>query len=109
MRREIKFGETPVMLEANGATARVYRQIFGSDLLTTLRHAIDDGGKVVDVEVFENLAYTMAKQAGSVTEPIEVWLAQFGTLDVLNAVGEIMALWRGNIKTTVEPKKKVEA
>jgi hypothetical protein len=51
----------------------------------------------------------MAKQAGSVSEPIEVWLAQFGTLDILNAVGEIMALWRGNIKTTVEPKKKVEA
>lgn len=108
MQREIKLGEIPVLMEANGATARVYRQIFGSDLLTTLRHAIDENGKVVDVEIFENLAYVMAKQAGSVGgESIEEWLSMFGTMDIINAVSDIMALWRGNIKTTVEPKKKV--
>lgn len=110
MTTEIMLGDAPVLMTANAATARVYRQIFGSDLLIALRSAIDAGGKVVDVEVFENLAYTMARQAGSVdkTETIEDWLGQFGTLAIINAVGDIMALWRGNIKTTVEPKKKAE-
>lgn len=111
MQKEIEIGGVPVLMTANAATTRIYRQLFGSDLLVSLRDAIDKNGAVLNIEVFENLAYTMGRQAGSIdkTESVEDWLAQFGSLDVINAVGEIMALWRGNEKTTVAAKKKAKA
>lgn len=109
MQSTINIDGKPVLMEANGATPRIYRQMFGQDLLTTLRHAIDDKGEVLDVEVFENLAFVMAKQAGSADGDINDWLASFdSSMAILNAIKDIMALWRGNIRTTIEPKKKVQ-
>lgn len=109
MQSIIKIDGQDVLMEANGATPRVYRQMFGKDLLTTLRHAIDNKGEVLDLEVFENLAFVMAKQAGSIDCDIDTWLGSFeSSMAILNAIKDIMALWRGNIRTTEEPKKKVQ-
>ena len=96
-----------ILMEANGGTLRAYRSLFGGDLLTALHGAIAKDGEVLDVEVFENLAFCMAKQAGSVECDIETWLSQFDSaMAIVNSVGDIMRLWRGNMKTTATPKKK---
>lgn len=109
MRKIINIDGKEVMMEANGATPRIYRQMFGSDLLTTLHDAVSKEGEVLNVECFENLAFCMAKQAGSTDDDINTWLAGFdSSMAIVDAIGEIMALWRGNQLTTVTAKKKVQ-
>lgn len=107
MKKTISIDGQEILMEANGATPRVYRNLFGKDLLTTLHGAVSNKGEVVNVEVFENLAFCMAKQAGSVDGDIEDWLASFeSSMAIVNAIGPIMDLWKGNEKTTVTAKKK---
>ena len=108
MQKTVEIDGKEILMEANGATPRIYRSMFGKDLLTTLHTAVSNEGEVLDVEVFENLAYCMARQAGSVDSDIETWLGSFdSTMAIINAIGPIMALWRGNTKTIVNAKKKV--
>ena len=107
MQKKINIGGKEILMEANGATPRIYRRMFGSDLLTTLHGAVSKDGEVINIEVFENLAYCMAKQAGSVEDDIDTWLGSFdSSMAIVDAIGELMALWRGNTATTVNPKKK---
>ena len=108
MQRVINIGGKDILMEANGATPRVYRGLFGKDILVALQHTATENGEVQDVEVFENLAYCMAKQAGSVSEDIDSWLASFdSSMDIVNAAGELLDFWLGESATTVEAKKKV--
>ena len=107
MRKNILIDGREVPMEANGATPRLYRQLFGKDLLTTLHGAISKAGEVLDTEVFENLAFVMARQAGAEEENIDSWLSSFdSSMAITNAIKDIMALWRGNEKTTSTAKKK---
>lgn len=108
MRETIVIDGKEIEMEANGATPRIYRQMFGEDLFVALHGAVIDG-EVANIECFENLAYCMAKQAGSVSEDIDTWLASFSTASaIVNAIGPIMALWNGNTKTIVTAKKKAK-
>lgn len=109
MQKTVKIDGKEIPMVANGATPRIYRRMFGSDLLTTLHNAVSNEGEVLDVEVFENLAFCMAKQAGAAEEDIDTWLSSFdSSMAIINAVGEIMAVWRGNEATTSRAKKKAQ-
>lgn len=109
MQRTITIDGHEVTMVANGATPRIYRQMFGKDLLVTIRNAISKGGEVMDVEVFENLAFCMARQGGLAETDIDTWLSGFSSsMAILNAIPDIMALWRGNEEVSVSPKKKAE-
>ena len=107
MEKIIMIDGREVPMVANGATARIYRSLFGHDLLTTLHDAVSNTGEVLNVEVFENLAYCMAKQAGSTNDDIITWLGSFdSSMAILNAIKDIMALWKGNTATIATAKKK---
>lgn len=108
MRKIISIDGKEIMMEVNGATPRIYRSMFGSDLLPTLQSAVSSKGEVVSTEVFENLAFCMAKQSGETeAETIEEWLAQFESpLAIANSIKDIFALWKANTATTVTAKKK---
>lgn len=109
MQKVIDFGGLEILCEANGATPRVYRRLFGEDLLIVLHDAVSKTGEVKNMEVFENLSFCMAKQAGSVPNDmtIEEWLESLpSSMGVIDAIGDIMALWRGNTNTQSIPKKK---
>lgn len=109
MRKVINIDGKDILMEANGATPRIYRRMFGSDLLITLYGAVSKTGEINNIEVFENLAYCMAKQAGSVEEDIDTWLNSFdSSMAIVDAAGDLMELWRGNAATTVNPKKKAK-
>lgn len=109
MQKTVKIDGKEIPMVANGATPRIYRRMFGSDLLTTLHSAVSKGGEVINIEVFENLAYCMAKQAGSVEEDIDTWLGSFdSSMAIVDVIGDLMALWRGQTQTTVDPKKKAK-
>ena len=97
-----------VPMKVNGATPYIYRRMFGTDLLPTLHNAVSSKGEVISTEVFENLAFCMAKQAGATESTIEEWLGGFESpLAIANAIKDIFDLWKANTATTVTAKKKV--
>ena len=59
MTKEIKIGETPVLLRANAATPIRYKTMFHSDLLSDLNQITADGA---NVDTLSQLAYIMALQ-----------------------------------------------
>ncbi len=96
-------------LVTNGATPRIYRSLFQKEVFTAMTKAINDKGEIVDAEVFENIAYCMAVQGGSIpmNTKIEDWLASMSSpTSVLEVAGEIMELWAVETKATSIGKKE---
>lgn len=116
MERRVNIDGQEIRMVANGATPRIYRGLFHKDVFSAMQDAleesdaVDDSGAVAvkDSEVFENLAFCMAMQGGSVSTgaKIEEWLEGFSPLAILNATGEIMSLWTAETETTSTAKKE---
>jgi hypothetical protein len=110
MIKEITIGEQTVLMAANAATPIRYKMLFKKDLLAEFQNAEADNSRVSDM--IPELAYIMAMQAGhenlsgKTFEDYIEWLEQFGPLDLLNAGGEIAALYIENTQETSTPKKK---
>ena len=93
-------------LVANGATPRLYRSLFRKDIFSDMTHALNSDGEVENSEVFENLAFVMARQGG-LAEDIDTWLgAMSSPMAVINAVPQILELWLGTNETIADGKKK---
>lgn len=60
------------------------------------------------LELFEHVAYLMAKHADPdhVPEDINAWLDQFETFSIYRIFPVIMDMWSGNLRTLNRPKKK---
>lgn len=109
MEKSIIIDGKEILMEANASTPRKYRAEFGKELFLELSNAVSKSGEVENLEVFENLAFIMAKQAGSAAGDIETWLASFDSpMAITTAIGGIMALWNANTKTIATAKKKVK-
>ena len=112
MQKVINVGGRDITFKATASTPLRYRERTGRDLLKDLfsiSAASSKDGAVdmskVDTTIITELAYTMAKQADpGVPEYID-WLDSFEPLDVLNASGEIFALW-GMSQQPIEKSKK---
>lgn len=62
---------------------------------------------VLDLEIFENIAFVMARQYDStVPDSPEEWLEQFEMFSIYEIMPELIDLWNLNNKTTAKPKKK---
>lgn len=62
---------------------------------------------VLDLEIFENVAFVMARMHdSSVPGTVEEWLDGFGTFSIYEILPEILQLWDLNQETTSKPKKK---
>lgn len=59
------------------------------------------------LEMFENIAYIMAKHAepDKVPDSPEEWLDEFNTFSIYQVLPEIIKLWGLNIQSDVESKK----
>ena len=63
--------------------------------------------QVVDLEMFENLAYIMAFQADpGIPAAVDDWLDQFDTMSIYEILPQLLALWDQN-KVTLEKPKNV--
>ena len=97
-------------LTANGGTPRRYRALFkGKDVFSGMANAVTATGELRDVEVIENLAYTMALQGGSIPADmsIDTWLDSMDSpLAVIEAAPAIMELWVNETDTTSIGKKE---
>ena len=105
--RQVKFKST-------GAFLLRYKAQFGRDALQDifrLQSAIDSKGQIknidtLDLEVFYNLIWTLAKTADpSIPPPLE-WLDTFGEFPLAEIVPEVIDLIFSSLGTMVEPKKK---
>lgn len=109
--KEVKIGNKTIQMEANANTPRYYRQIFGKDMIVQMMTTLNGvkNGKVTEdltLELAENLAYVMAKQANEGIGTVDDFLSQFGVFDIYNATEDIFSVWQSNEKTTSEAKKK---
>ena len=65
--------------------------------------------KNTDLEIFENVAYLMAKHADpSQPDNIDDWLEQFDMFAIYEVLPVILKLWALNINTQIDSKKKLE-
>lgn len=114
MEEIIKIGEHDIGMKVNGNTPRLYREIFGRDLIVDfsnlIKHIDGKSGALkgdFDFSTVENLAFTMAKQYDPSLVSINEWLEQFGIDDIYLSMAHIVGLWEKSKKTTSEPKKNI--
>jgi len=117
MEKTIVIDDKEIKFKATASTPRVYRQAFGRDIyldITNLYEELKKGEtlSVNSLEIFENVAFCMAKQAEgvelkreSVEKMMEEWLDSFSTFSIYKVIPELMELWRLNTEQTITPKK----
>ena len=106
----VKIGTKMVDMLANAASPVIYRRIFQKDFLLQM----DPKGEI-DTNAISELGYIMHLQTqmtfkeiiDTITEEdFYAWLEEFEAMDVMMATGDIFALFKGQEKTLVTPKKK---
>lgn len=108
-----------VTFRASAAIPRMYRIRFRRDIyqdMAQLTREIDanDPNKseiaLDNLEMFENIAYLMAKHADpdNVPNTPEDWLEQFNTFSIYTILPKIIELWGMNTEQQAESKKKFE-
>lgn len=112
MEKTIKIGEIEVPMKATANTPKRYRQEYNKDLIIEMQrlynHLDTKTGSFTgeaNLEVIENLAYIMARQAGEERSQ-EDWLDEFGPTDIYNAMAQIISVWTGSTETLSKAKKK---
>ena len=114
-----------VGLRATALTPRLYRHKIGRDIIQDMsqlqkafakaaqisKDATDEEREaaqlsVMDLEIFENVAFIMARQYDqNIPETVEAWLDEFDTFSIYEIFPVILELWNLNNKTTAKPKK----
>lgn len=117
MTRKIEIDGKEVLFKASAAIPRIYRIKFHRDIykdLSALEKAIDknsEEGSTLDtfsLEMFENIAYIMAKHADStIPDTPEEWLDEFNTFSIYQVLPKLIELWGLNVQTDVTAKKKL--
>lgn len=128
MTRTVNIGGRVVRMRASALIPRLYRVQFGRDMISDMRQLIKSYNKAVkalekdvteeqrqdaqlsmmDLTIFENVAYMMIKHAGEDVPPTpDEWLDSIdGIFSIYNVMPTILELWGENQKTTSIPKKK---
>ena len=74
-----------------------------------MNNAVDENGDIKDSEIFENLAFVMAIQGGSLPmgAKIDDWLnAMSNPMAIMEAAPDILDLWLATNETTSIAKKE---
>lgn len=104
-----------VAFRASAAIPRIYRIKFHRDIYKDLKeleksiNKDDPNNSSLDMfslELFENIAYVMAKHAdSSIPDSPEEWLDNFNTFSIYQVLPELIKLWGLNLETQIESKK----
>ena len=110
--KTLTIDDKQVTFAASAAVPRLYRCRFNRDLfhdLKTLGTASD--GKSYDVEsleVFENVAYIMAKAADrgkdAIPDTPEEWLESFNMFSIYEVLPELLDMWNISTRGLQNPK-----
>lgn len=124
MEKIIIVGDKEVKMRASATIPRLYRFKFGRDIikdLARLKKAFNKANSLpedateeekeeaqlseLDLTIFENVAYIMAKHADpSQPDTPDEWLEQFDMFSIYRVLPQILTLWNSSTATTSEPK-----
>ena len=114
MEKIITIDGKQVPFKATAGTIRKYRRRFGRDLLVDFarleKEAKQAEGMTVEaLTIFEDLAYTMAKDADeTIPETADEWLDGFEMFSIYVVLPQIVELWSLSTLPTAEQKKKLK-
>lgn len=126
MEKIINIGGKEIKMRASALIPRLYRFRFGRDIIrdmTTLKKAFNKKNELpedateeqkqdaalseMNLMIFENVAYIMAKHADpSIPDDPNEWLDGFEMFSIYEIFPEILKMWNLNNETTSKPKKK---
>lgn len=115
IQKSISIDGKNVLFKASAAVPRLYRLKFRRDIFkdfTALEQSVQENtsGITIDsLELFENIAYIMAKHADpeNVPENPDDWLENFNTFSIYEILPQLMDLWGLNVETQSESKKNI--
>ena len=116
IQKRIEIDGKEVLFKASAAIPRIYRLKYGRDIFKDLSK-LENGVKANDavksnldiesLEIFENIAFVMAKHAdSSICEDTSEWLEQFNTFSIYQVLPQLIELWGLNVQSEAEQRKK---
>jgi len=117
MEKTITIDDKKVKFKATANTPRLYRQMFHRELFDDMQTLVQDWSKARDnngtmsgnvLMMFENIAFTMAKDADpeGTPETADEWLDGFDMFSVWQILPQVTELWGLNNHSINESKKK---
>lgn len=116
MEKVLNIGGKEIKMKSTAGTMMRYRNNFNRDFikdLVTLQgklvDKLDKGTEfeALDLDMFEKIAWCMAKTSDDSIPDIEHWLDEFETFDIMQVLPEIMELLVANMEQ-INAKKKLE-
>jgi hypothetical protein len=106
-----------IKFRATARTPRLYRVLIGRDMIQDMNKLMkayerkkkdDDDLDIIDLQIFEDVAYTMARHADPdmAEKTADEWLDGFDMFSIYEVLPHILELWAINTKQTSTPKKK---
>ena len=112
LKTTIEIDGKPVVFKASAAIPRIYRIKFRRDIYKDLRLLEKSVGEndeddshldLFSLELFENIAYIMAKHADpSIPDSPEEWLDEFNTFSIYQILPQLIELWGLNTEVEIE-------
>lgn len=127
MEKTVSVGGKDYRMRASALIPRLYRYKFGRDMITDMRQlaknfkkavslpedaseeeVLDAQLSVLDLTIFENVAWLMIKNAGEdIPNDPDEWLDTIdGVFSVYEVLPQMLELWEENLGTTSVPRKK---
>ena len=117
MEKIILVDNKQIKFKSTAGTLMRYRNNFGRDLIKDII-ALEKKFKtvktgmaqfeIVELDMFEKIAWAMAKTANNDIPDIEHWLDSFDSFSIMKVLPEIMELLIGNLRQESEKKRMVE-
>ena len=117
MEKILNIGGKDIKLKSTAGTMMRYRNNFNRDFIKDLiklqeklKEKAETGAEfeALDLDLFEKIAWCMAKTADDNIPDIEHWLDEFETFDIMQVLPQIMELLTANMEQ-INNKKKLEA
>ncbi len=118
IKKNIVIDGREIPFKASAAVPRLYRLKFGRDIyrdFASLQTNVEEedaeksGLDIESLEVFENIAFIMAKHADpdKVPDSPDDFLEQFNTFSIYEILPQLIELWGLNTATQIESKKNI--
>lgn len=116
MEKVLNIGGKQIKMKSTAGTMMRYRNNFNRDFIKDLvklqgklSDKLEKGEEfeAIDLDLFEKIAWCMAKTADNSIPDIESWLDEFETFDIMQVLPELMNLLVANMEQ-LNDKKKLE-
>lgn len=118
IKKNIMIDGIEVPFKASATVPRLYRAKFRKDIFKdfeALKDSVEESDEnnsglgIESLEVFENIAWTMAKHADPVNVPDnpDDWLERFNTFSIYEILPQLFELWGLNVESQAQSKKEL--